>query len=189
MLVCSWYPSFLSFVVLCLIPPCLSRSYPPYTPHSSPPVSYVHFLILMYFSITIVSFSPPHLFASFSRYPPPPICFLHSFWFSFVHLHTCSTPFLFLSFLSFSPLPLSQTLLSHTSFSMLRWKSHNASEERGGGGGVPFLHSIHTFSGEDVRERCNVWREKIWGNICQTHNWRLFGATTSHWFQNIHEDK
>lgn len=107
-----------------------------------------------------------------------------------IFILSCSSPLLlsslsqsllfpFLPFLSFSPLPLSHALLSHTSFSMLRWESHNASEEKGSGG-VPFLHSIHTSSGEDVRERCNVWREKICGNICHRHTTEGYSVPPLH---------
>lgn len=54
-------------------------------------VCFVQFLILMSFSITFASF-PPHLLALHPHTTPPPICCLHSFPFSLVHLHSCSFP-------------------------------------------------------------------------------------------------
>ena len=143
MLICSWYPSFISLFLI-----------------SVPPVSFAHFLILTSFCVTVVSASPPHLWASLPHYPP--IC-LHSFSSSLVHL--CSFSFSLLSV--FSPLPsLTRSPLSHL---FQRVEMGIAQCQRGEeGGGVPFLHSIHTSSAEDARELCNVWREKICGNICRT---------------------
>lgn len=76
-------------------------------------VSFAHFLILMSFCITIVSFCPPHLLASLPRYLPLPICCLHSFSFSLVHLHSCSLPCHSLSFFPSFPFCLSHPSLSH----------------------------------------------------------------------------
>lgn len=82
-------------------------------------VSFAGFLILMSFCFTIVSFSPPHLLASLPHYQPPPICCLHSFSFSLVHLHSCSLPCHTLSFslpflpVFFTPPSLTCSPLSH----------------------------------------------------------------------------
>lgn len=76
-------------------------------------VSFAHFLILMSFCITIVSFCPPHFLASLPRYLPLPICCLHSFSFSLVHLHSCSLPCHSLSFFPSFPFCLSHPSLSH----------------------------------------------------------------------------
>lgn len=194
----SGIPHFFPLLFLCLIPPGLGC----HTLHLLPHLCFLfaHFLILMSFCITIVSFSffPPHPKASLPlavRPHPFAVCtHFHSLLFiSTLALLPCHTLSFFFPFL-FSPLglfftpPPNPPLLSHMLSSltplpsMLRWESHNASREEeeggggggsrgGGGGGVPFLHSIHTSSGEEVRERCNVWRgENMWQYLSPTQN-------------------
>lgn len=115
----------------------ISCSYAPYTffPTCVPFRILSPFNVFSYY-ICFFLFISLHLIASLPCNLPPPICCLHSFSFSLVHFQSCSLPChalsLFLPLLSvfFHPI-LSHALLSHTSSSMLRWESHNASEERG----------------------------------------------------------
>lgn len=132
-------------------------------------VCFGHFLMLMSSSITFVSF-PPHLLALLPRYPPPPICCLHSFQFALVHLHSCSLPChsLLLHFFSFC---LFHPFFSHMHSSLTPlsacWDGNHTMPVRRGGGEVPFLHSIHTCG--DMKEHCSAQKEKICGNIWHRH--------------------
>lgn len=119
MLICFWYPSFLSFVV-----PYFSCS----THSTLCPTCFLctlsHFNVFLYYNCLFLSTTSLSLAPSLSAPYPFAVC---------THFHTLlfiSAPFPFLFFLSFHPFPLSHALLSHTSFSVLRWESHNASEER-----------------------------------------------------------
>lgn len=127
----SGIPHFFPLLFLCLIPPGLGC----HTLHLLPHLCFLfaHFLILMSFCITIVSFSffPPHPKASLPlavRPHPFAVCtHFHSLLFiSTLALLPCHTLSFFFPFL-FSPLglfftpppqpspPLSHALLSHTS--------------------------------------------------------------------------
>lgn len=111
MLVCSWYPSFLPFVVPCLIPPCLSCHTLHILPHLCSLCTLSHFSVFLYHNCLFLFLSTTSL--SLDPSPSAPTHLLSVL----IFILSCSSPLL-LSSLSHSLLfPSLPFCLFHPSLS------------------------------------------------------------------------